>query len=234
MIWDNVPSNEKHDFYYIDLITYGYMTLIQGEVLLHFDDDSRQDLVYGIDRYTHYERNQYNIDFPHTFSDFETNYKTQNGCEEQDTFFNYFHRLAQLNGDTSNFGNVKYTCDVPSEYQTKFPDGSSEVIYSSNGYKEIDYLVEGTFNFESGSFSNSVNHYLQDVYPYLVWGNSFNDTSTVRERYYWDQNSGINGDYYSYRGSTLYSKSTFLFWLYPEQTAIEDSQWYIDNMYDIN
>ena len=233
LIWDNVPSNEKHDFYYeSNLISPGIQaTLIQGEVLLHFDDDSRQDLVYGIDRYTHYERNQYNIDFPHTFSDFETNYKTQNGCGSQPPFMTYFHRIAQWNGDTSNYENVKYLCDVPSEYQTMFPNGKSEVIYNVYGYKETNTLVEGTFNFDN----RLIPHFNEDVFPYLVWGNSFNDTSTVLERLYWDQNStNPIGDYYKYREATLYGQSTSIFFIKPDNTLLDESQWYIDNMYNIN
>lgn len=131
---------------------------------------------------------------------------------------NYFHRLL------NNQSNVKY--QLPIVYYDGTVDalttGEFELVYNNTGSNNqspvvTDSFLAGTFNFGCDSnFANgtglvNASHYIRDVYPYLIWGNSLSDyqNHTPFERFVWDKDSanvlGYNGQNLSgYQLTSLY------------------------------
>ena len=201
------------------------MTIVNNDILLmeRYTEESGYLFNFGIDRNTHYRRNEYNLQFPQNEIDFLSDYFNQYTCEEMiitGYLFNsiyidkaYFHRTGVINEDTSNIHNTKYVCNnMPgNEYESV---GSYEVIYDQYENIEKNPLVYGTFNFEDSA--NSVyGHYSKDVYPYLIWGNSYDDNSVLKERFIWDDDSSspqlFNNEpgerLYEHRGIALFNQS---------------------------
>ena len=86
-------------------------------------------------------------------------------------------------------------------------DDESEKKWISIEYSQVisGFVSMGTFNFSSGLL-HLPNHYIFDVYPYLIWGNLFTDNSNVRERFIWDKDSlSQSAALYAFRGENLYS-----------------------------
>ncbi len=183
------------------------LTLIDNDKLIVFWGDNQ----FFINRNFHYNRNVFNIEF-------DNNIETM----DYSTSPAFFHQLAEYTGDQTNLDNLKVTVLETVEHQginilDSFPDASSEVVYQWDG--EVYTIVEsplnmGSFNFADARLSLSHNvtnlvllHYVYDVYPYMVWGNARNDTSTVRERLIWDQASLSIGRSHlrTYRGRDLYT-----------------------------
>jgi hypothetical protein len=165
---------------------------------------------YKISQEAHYTRNQYNRIGSAQLSDLyptETSLGNFLGSPLPDSQ-SYFHQILSSNSD-----NTKYT-DEMTYYDTNLGvmlNGSYELVYDRNGDVEYDDLVTFTFNFgvdmsdpENGIISDS--HYIRDVYPYLVWGNSENDYNnhSAFERFVWDKDSArLMNIIYSYKGKNL-------------------------------
>lgn len=165
------------------------MTLIDDDKLIIEHGDTK---IY-MDKNTHYSRNTHQPNFPSNFTSFKNLYDFEESSA-------YFHKIALYNGDTSNFANKKYHVTPSSHILNKWSNSKYEVVYSADNKKEENSLVYGTFNY----YNTGINHYLYDVYPYLIWGNDSNDTSLIRERMHWDYDAWRLGSAYKYRGSTLY------------------------------
>jgi hypothetical protein len=165
---------------------------------------------YKISQEAHYTRNQYNRIGSAQLSDLyptETSLGNFLGSPLPDSQ-SYFHQILSSNSD-----NTKYT-DEMTYYDTNLGvmlNGSYELVYDRNGDVEYDDLVTFTFNFgvdmsdpENEIISDS--HYIRDVYPYLVWGNSENDYNnhSAFERFVWDKDSArLMNIIYSYKGKNL-------------------------------
>jgi hypothetical protein len=165
---------------------------------------------YKISQEAHYTRNQYNRIGSAQLSDLyptETSLGNFLGSPLPDSQ-SYFHQILSSNSD-----NTKYT-DEMTYYDTNLGvmlNGSYELVYDRNGDVEYDDLVTFTFNF-GGDMSDPENeiisdsHYIRDVYPYLVWGNSENDYNnhSAFERFVWDKDSArLMNIIYSYKGKNL-------------------------------
>lgn len=229
-------ANYGYSSSYNPFYTFRYRSnIMDGESEITLIDDDKiyvYDVKYGafglpytvysnkISKYEHYNRNQYNYNFPFWKLDFE-NSDIFSSCSESISLINlgdfkidtaYFHKLGAFNNDTSNLGNVKYTCTDNSN--STYPHGSYEVIYTSNGTIDGADIIEGTYNFVDGKYDANL-HCNYDVYAYLLWGNSFEDNSLIKERLIWDENASgtgiwdFDGKLYQYRGSTLYSKGSY-------------------------
>ena len=61
------------------------------------------------------------------------------------------------------------------------PDGTMEAIYNSKGELVEDPRDVGTYNF-CPSGKSMIGHYIQDVRPWIRWGNSPEDTTTPWQR----------------------------------------------------
>jgi hypothetical protein len=61
------------------------------------------------------------------------------------------------------------------------PDGKSEVIIRPDATLVTDERNRGTFNFIPEEESK-IGHTFVDIAPYLIWGNSPDDPSTISER----------------------------------------------------
>jgi hypothetical protein len=171
---------------------------------------------FKITQSEHYNRNQYNkingYDVDVLF-DTEDDIISDGSWTLLGADSSYFHRLL-----SENSTNKKYIKDI--EYvninTNKTISGSLELIYSYNSqtYKwEVEYedLVTFTFNFCSfENYDENENfllffsavpdgHYIMDVYPYLVWGNSEVDYNNhiAYERFVWDKDS-VAGPHPSY------------------------------------
>ena len=110
-------------------------------------------------REEHYARNQYNPTFPEQFD--EEFYK---GWD--DNVAANCHQFTAENRD-----NKKYVS----------PDGMYEVIYDVNGQIVTDPRDVGTYNYISPN-ENGVGHAIQDVLPWILHGNSPDDTTEWWER----------------------------------------------------
>ena len=175
-------------------------------------DDDKMIITWGsnafyITRDFHYNRNQFNIDFPEWIDDPEQVFGSPTAA--------YFHQLGEYSLDQSNANNLKYTIREAREINginilNSFSKASSEVIYRpiDEGYQLVDSpLVLGTFNFADATSLSIVEHWIYDVYPYLIWGNANTDRSSIKERFIWDAASWplSGGSHLRYlRGENLY------------------------------
>ena len=121
-------------------------------------------LLSNIFREIHYKRNVFND----TYSGEEL---IQNNYQSVDSKYAKFHQNNQKNGKE----NTKY---VIGDWF------SSEVVLYSDGTVNNTPEDVGTFNVYSGEngFLNIVVHGLFDVIPYMIWGNSHDDSSSIIDR----------------------------------------------------
>jgi hypothetical protein len=153
-------------------------------------------IAYKITRESHYDRNQYNkINGVYV----DVLYPTMNllsGWTSLAPELSYFHLLLSENSD-----NHKHT--KPISYLDLnlgvMLNGELELVYDENDDVEYEDLVSFTFNFGVGLSDPEVEvisdaHYIRDVYPYLIWGNSETDYNnhTPFERFAWDKASRYN------------------------------------------
>lgn len=103
----------------------------------------------------HYNRNDYNTNVPKTRKD-----------AEREGWISGVMNNAHQNGTTPGKRNVKYVSK----------DGHKEAIYDYKGN-----LVGGSYNYGS-PIHKPIDHAIQDVIPWLVWGNNPDDTSTISRR----------------------------------------------------
>lgn len=154
-------------------------------------------------RQQHYDRNIYQPSFPETLTEAKKLYPTL-----RKKFGKYFHQLGSYDGDHSNESNVKYEMPAAGYTKDRWPLSTIEVIYDSSGILVRNPLVMGTFNFLDDNLDG---HHMYDVYPYLLWGNSPEDSSKLKERFIWDYGSSIgqHENWRSMRGPTLYEQLKF-------------------------
>jgi hypothetical protein len=81
-----------------------------------------------------------------------------------------FHRQGTRSDGPDPSGNVKFVS----------PDGSSEVIFDSSGGIVSDPVNMGTYNFSSPS--DFIGHTIDDVLPYMLLGNTFDDPTSFIDR----------------------------------------------------
>lgn len=149
-------------------------------------------LDYKLSREEHYNRNQYNKINGVPADELYPNKEALGNAFGDKEIGAYFHQLMPHNN-----ANEKYTKEI------KYYDvnlgvelhGSVELVYDSKGNVVYDSLVTFSFNFGvSTTYSEneiSKAHYFRDVYPYLVWGNDYEDYMyyTAFERFVWDKAS---------------------------------------------
>ena len=59
------------------------------------------------------------------------------------------------------------------------PDGHGEAVFNPDGTLVTDPVNMGTYNFNSPNELLGVPHFVNDVLPYYVWGNSPEDPTTT-------------------------------------------------------
>ncbi|MGS0973103.1 MAG: hypothetical protein ACVCEJ_07710 [Candidatus Izemoplasmataceae bacterium] len=136
-------------------------------------------------------RNQYNVELVESYGEtravpVDIIYPHRNLVEDKELWFytksNYFHQMLE-----GNQYNVKYRKDMIyyDEYDRENMFGGLELIYDSVGYVVYDPLTIFTFNYGI----SDLNHYLKDVYPFLLWGTSVENRESYRmvERFIWDK-----------------------------------------------
>ena len=111
----------------------------------------------------HYARNENNIEFPavydkELFPSTEWNNDVSANC----------HQFS-----SPDRTNKKYVSE----------DGKYEVIYNSKGERVDDPRDIGTYNFASPD-TDPIGHFFKDVYPWIKYGNSENDTTSATERFF--------------------------------------------------
>ncbi|MCF7931296.1 MAG: DUF5011 domain-containing protein [Acholeplasmataceae bacterium] len=190
---------------------------------------------FKISKSAHYNRNDFNID-PATGENVAVKYDTlvKLGTQFGDALgvaSSYYHRLLSSNADNLKFvENIRYY-DVILDTEI---DGSLELVYCRDIY-DVDgdgniseYIVENedlvtyTFNFatydsynepENFLFWDAVSdgHWIRDVYPYLIWGNTPQDyiDHTAYERFVWDKDASMNAESGNYIGQN-YSGTTLI------------------------
>jgi len=136
-------------------------------------------------------RNQYNVDPVFVYGGMQyipvdIIYPHRLIVEEKEGWFytksNYFHQMLE-----GNLGNVKYRKDLRyyDLYEQEVMLGGLELIYDQVGYVEYEPLTTFTFNYGIGDME----HYLKDVYPFLLWGTSAENREdySMVERFIWDK-----------------------------------------------
>lgn len=61
------------------------------------------------------------------------------------------------------------------------PDGRQEAVFGPDGTFVEDPRDVGTFNF-AAPHKEGVKHFVKDVWPWIKWGNSIEDTTTALQR----------------------------------------------------
>ena len=160
------------------------------KLILESDDIG---VAYKISQSVHYSRNQYNkINGVAVDNLYSTESQLPSGWVHV-LIGNYFHKLLQSNANNKKYLKSTEYYDVNLGVNI---DGELELVYDENGDVEYEDLVTFTFNFgvgasdyESEFFKDA--HWIRDVYPYLIWGNSSEDynSHTPFERFVWDKAS---------------------------------------------
>jgi len=154
---------------------------------------------YKITQENHYARNQYNkIDGVSVDILYPTKDDLSSGWfDVPQTVGSYFHLLLLANSDNDKFTKGVTYQDINLGVTL---DGGLELVYDENDDVEYEDLVTFTFNFGVDRSDPDFEpvlpdaHYIRDVYPYLIWGNSENDYNnhTPFERFVWDKASYTN------------------------------------------
>ena len=76
----------------------------------------------------------------------------------------------------------QFTSKDKSNVKWVSPDGRLEVIFDANGKRVTASEDYGTYNY-SDPITNPLGHFTQDVVPWLVWGNSPDDSTTRAQRF---------------------------------------------------
>lgn len=106
-----------------------------------------------------YERNKYMTNVP----------RTEAQCR----------KLGWDNGVASDCH--QFTSKDKSNTKWVSPDGRSEVIFDKNGKVVTSSEDYGTFNYSSPN-NDPLGHFMKDVIPWLAWGNSPDDSTSVADR----------------------------------------------------
>ena len=137
------------------------------ELVLYSSGFGFVDKVLDIFKIVHYSRNYFNAEFPESSKDLKGlwNSRIAADCHQ-------FSVPADKRKDPKS-RNKKYVSF----------DGHYEAIYGSGGEGQIvtDPRDVGTYNFISPA-ENKVGHGIVDVAPWVIWGNSYNDSTTISER----------------------------------------------------
>ncbi|MBI9008763.1 MAG: hypothetical protein JEZ05_01920 [Tenericutes bacterium] len=161
------------------------------KMILESDDIG---VAYKISQEVHYDRNQYN---KINGLSVDVMYSSESEIPLLSWTYaaigNYFHKLLLTNSDNNKYTKSTEYYDVNLGVNV---DGSLELVCDENGDVEYEDLVTFTFNFGVGKSDPEVEvisdaHYIRDVYPYLIWGNSVVDYNnhTPFERFIWDKAS---------------------------------------------
>lgn len=109
----------------------------------------------------HYERNENNIEFPEVFDE---------------KFFNEKDWNDNVSANCHQFSSPDRT---NKKYVSR--DGKYEAIYNSQNELVTDPRDIGTYNFASPD-KDPLGHFFKDVYPWIKYGNSEDDTTSATER----------------------------------------------------
>jgi uncharacterized repeat protein (TIGR02543 family) len=158
----------------------------------------------------HWDRNDYNIlkieekSYGELFLE---DVDVRSSWTKQSLFGSYFHQLGSGNSTNSKYLNLTKFYDWTSD---SLVTGTNELIFqgmTNSSMLDYESLVTYSYNFGVSAadfawnfeFSKSLDvtvdlaleHYLRDVYPYLIWGNDEFDytTHTAFERFVWDKDS---------------------------------------------
>lgn len=119
------------------------------------DQDRSKIPKFGVSKSEHYNRNKHNVDIPKTMDD-----------AKRQKWDNSVPSNAHQRGTVPGKRNVKYVS----------PDGHREAIYNYKGE-----LIGGSYNYSS-PLINKPGHALNDVLPYIVYGNTKDDPTTSLKR----------------------------------------------------
>lgn len=109
----------------------------------------------------HYERNQYNIQVPDYYDE-----EFFSSDEWDDNVAANCHQFSAPQKD-----NKKYVSK----------DGRFEAIYNSKGELVTDPRDIGTYNYAHPT-KKPLKHFVKDVLPWILYGNSEDDTTLIHER----------------------------------------------------
>lgn len=129
----------------------------------------------------HYNRNQYQ--------------KTETYSRLEDALAHGYERLGYKEGGEENaesmdryheMGTLPDNYPQPSE-NNKYvkadpnnPGASFELVFDKNGDLVTDSINGGTYNFsDPKGVKGKINHFLKDMVPYYIWGNSETDAKTT-------------------------------------------------------
>jgi len=146
---------------------------------------------FKISKEAHYHRNDFNCEISEDDQEnicvpIVEKYPTKYYINLQDFWLysrnNYFHQL----GDNNAF-NTKYlkVVDYYDDYENELKKGNLELIFDELGDLVFEDQVIFTYNFGV----SEMDHYVKDIFPYLVWGNTEKDRieNTAYARMIWDK-----------------------------------------------
>lgn len=185
--------------YSLDKDKYYTIRMIENRKLIIWETTDEKEK-FEISIQTHYNRNDNNPVVPKIrFSN--SIMKSKYGMYWDSNA--YFHKIGEYDGDTSNVNNVKHTWNIQNGFKY-------EVVYT--GASEGDRIVTsptvmGTYNFSEPIYG--ICHRIMDIIPYLIWGNAINDTTSLKERFYFDYDNYSGGKNYTKRGNSLFNAITY-------------------------
>ena len=72
-------------------------------------------------------------------------------------------------------------------------DGHIEGVYDENGNLVTDSVNQGTYNFANPN-KDPIGHFIKDVIPYYIWGNSPDDPTSFWERVTGTYSGNVDGE----------------------------------------
>lgn len=174
------------------------MRLYDGDILIIKEDNE----YFGITSYKHYEYRDYlndKLNLPstitsNTFTTVDQFGNTRVCVNEGSPKLHVMPSIGYLHSE-ANKDNDKYKCDGFTS------DETFEIIVDSDGFVVTEAINMGTYNYADSSETSSKEHRIQDVIPWLVFGNLRSDISRSVERFSWYENSTT--DLRFYRGSSF-------------------------------
>lgn len=229
--------------------------VVDGDAMVIYDENG--SFVHAMTRNTHFNRNDNQINFPSTLTEF-----WNRSNSSLDTYWDPFLNTLISERETyTHYDGQVYKCDALSTDPTYLVDKgyyhriavndnnidemknlkfsckitgeteSHEVVYNFITKQKVTAEeVLGTYNFADGSVDGGTPHYYEDVYPYLIWGNAAKDNTTIYERFIYDYFAGAVQHTVSNRYGALELRGEDLYEHYAiMQIPLLDRDEYVDN-----
>ena len=151
------------------------------------DDEIQQDIMkeFNVSKGEAYDRKLLEISgqMPTKEAHYARNIHNNTDIKTTKMGLNYWFLVPQFGAACHQFSveNENNKWFEKKKENTKWTYKNQELVFDNKGNLVTDPRDMGTYNFAPWSLS-SKDHYIVDVLPWIIWGNSSDDTTTVSQR----------------------------------------------------